>query len=115
MVEPVWLTLGAIAASLVAKAADKTADRAVEGGAGVRRGRLVGWLRDRFSKDEDEARATASRASPCRLLLGVVQIATASSAKPATNRRFGAASTPSSRGLLRWPNPEGRSTIAPIP
>jgi hypothetical protein len=67
MVEPVWLTLGAIAASLslVAKAADKTADRAVEGGAGVRRGRLVGWLRDRFSKDEDEARATASRASPC--------------------------------------------------
>ena len=50
--EPVSLTLGAIAAALVAKAGDKAADRAVEGGAGVLR-RLVGWLRERFSGDND--------------------------------------------------------------
>lgn len=56
--EPVSLTLGAIAAALVAKAADKTAERAVEGGAGVLR-RLVAWLRERFSADQEGAAALA--------------------------------------------------------
>ena len=56
--EPVSLTLGAIVAALVAKAMDKSAERAVEGGAGVL-GRLLGWLRDRFSGDKDEAGARA--------------------------------------------------------
>ena len=48
MVEPVSLTLGTITAALVAKAAEETADRAVEGGAGAL-GRLVGRLRTRFA------------------------------------------------------------------
>jgi hypothetical protein len=56
--EPVSLTLGAIAALLVAKAEDKVAERAVQDGAGVLR-RLVGWLRDRFTGDKDEAGARA--------------------------------------------------------
>lgn len=52
MVEPVSLTLGAIVASFVAKAADKGTDEAV--GAGVSAiGRLVGWLRERFASDDD--------------------------------------------------------------
>lgn len=46
-VEPVSFTLGAVAAALVAEAMNKTAEQAVEGGAGVLR-RLVAWLRKRF-------------------------------------------------------------------
>jgi hypothetical protein len=56
--EPVSLTLGAIAAALVAKAADKTAERAVEGSAGVLK-RFVGWLRERFSADAEQEGAAA--------------------------------------------------------
>src|SRR3954465_8236788 len=48
MVEPVSLTLGAIVAGLVAKAAERASERAVEGGEGVL-GRLVAALRARFS------------------------------------------------------------------
>lgn len=51
MVEPVSLTLGAIAAALVAKASDKAAERAVDEGAGALV-RLVGWLRERFAADD---------------------------------------------------------------
>lgn len=50
MVEPVSLTLGAIAAALVAKASEKAAEEAVDSGAGAL-GRLVGWLRGRFNGD----------------------------------------------------------------
>ena len=66
--EPVSLTLGAIAAALVAKAAE----RAVEGGEGVLV-RLVGWLRQRFSADDQhEAQAALAHVeqvpdSPSRL------------------------------------------------
>lgn len=58
MVEPVSLTLGAIAAALVAKAADKTAEGAVEGAADAL-GRLVAWLRERFSGTEEPEGTTA--------------------------------------------------------
>lgn len=58
MVEPVSLTLGAIAAALVAKASEKTAERAVEGGAGAL-GRLAGWLRRRLAADGAEEAAGA--------------------------------------------------------
>jgi hypothetical protein len=53
--EPVSLTLGAIAAALIAKAQDKAADGAVEGTLGAGR-RLVDWLRERFGADEDANR-----------------------------------------------------------
>lgn len=56
--EPVSLTLGWITARLVAEALDKTVDRTVEGAAGVV-GRLVGWLRERFSGDDEESGTTA--------------------------------------------------------
>jgi len=52
--EPVSLTLGAMAAVLVAKAEDMAAERAVQDVAGALR-RLAGWLRDRFTGDKDEA------------------------------------------------------------
>ena len=52
--EPVSWTLGAIAAALVAKSEDQVAERAVAGAAGVLH-RLAGWLRERFSRDKDEA------------------------------------------------------------
>jgi hypothetical protein len=58
MVEPVSLTLGAIAAAVVAKAADKSAEGVVEGGAGAAR-RLLGWLRERFTADGDSDGAKA--------------------------------------------------------
>jgi hypothetical protein len=50
-VEPVSVTLGAIAAAVFAKAQDRVAQGAVEGGEGVAR-RLAAWLRARFSDDE---------------------------------------------------------------
>ena len=58
MVEPVSLTLGAIAAALVAKVADKTAEQAVEGGAGAV-SRLVAWLKDRFVEADEDGGAMA--------------------------------------------------------
>jgi hypothetical protein len=51
VVEPVSLTLGAIVAAMVRKAAETTAEQAVEGTSGVV-GRMVGWLRNRFSDAE---------------------------------------------------------------
>lgn len=54
--EPV--TLGVIAAALVAKALDRAEDRVVEDGEGVLR-RLVGALRERFSRADDQAGMTA--------------------------------------------------------
>jgi hypothetical protein len=54
--EPVSLTLGAIAAALIAKAQDKAADGAVDGTVGAGR-RLLGWLRERFGADEDAGQA----------------------------------------------------------
>jgi hypothetical protein len=56
--EPVSLTLGAIVAVLVAKAEDKAAESGVDAAAGVAR-RLARWLRERFSRDKDEAGARA--------------------------------------------------------
>jgi hypothetical protein len=50
LVEPV--TLGVIAAALVAKALDRAEDEAVDAGTGVLK-RLVGLVRDRFSRDRD--------------------------------------------------------------
>jgi hypothetical protein len=58
MMEPVSLTLGAVAAALVAKAEDNAAEKAVEGAAGALR-RLVSWLRERFAGDKDPAGARA--------------------------------------------------------
>ncbi len=58
MVEPVSLTLGAVAAALVAKAVDRAEDTAVDDGAGVL-GRVVGLLRERFSGRGDEPGSTA--------------------------------------------------------
>lgn len=49
-VEPVSITLGAIAAAVYAKAQDRVAEGAVEGGEGVVR-RLAAWLRARLSDD----------------------------------------------------------------
>lgn len=51
MVEPVSLTVGAVIAAMVTKAAETTAEQAVEGKSGVV-GRAVGWLRTRFSDAE---------------------------------------------------------------
>jgi hypothetical protein len=56
MADPV--TLGAIVALLVAKATDRTAGEVVDGGAEAL-GRLVGWLRGRFSDDGDEVGSAA--------------------------------------------------------
>lgn len=58
MVEPVSLTLGAIVAALVARAAERAADDAVEGGESVLR-RLVAALRARFSGAADRAAGDA--------------------------------------------------------
>lgn len=58
MVEPVSLTLGAVVAALVVKAAEKAGERAAEGGAGAL-GRLVDRLRQRFTGDGDAAATKA--------------------------------------------------------
>ena len=54
------MTLGAVAAALVAhavgKAGDKVGEGAVDAGAGAVH-RLVGWLRDRFAGDDEAANA----------------------------------------------------------
>ncbi|HVX20992.1 MAG TPA: hypothetical protein VHB02_06575 [Acidimicrobiales bacterium] len=48
------VSVGAIVAAMVARSADDTADKVVDGAA-AGLGRLVGWLRQRFSDDGDEA------------------------------------------------------------
>jgi hypothetical protein len=55
-VEPV--TLGVIVAALVAKALDRAEDRVLEDGQGVLRN-LVGTLRERFSRADDQAASMA--------------------------------------------------------
>lgn len=52
MVDPVSLSVGAVVAALVTKAAEKAGEGAVEAVPGVV-GRLVKWLRERFSGDGD--------------------------------------------------------------
>lgn len=54
--EPV--TLGVIVAALVAKALDRAEDHVVEDGEGVLR-RVIGALRERFSRADDQAGKTA--------------------------------------------------------
>ena len=78
MVEPVSLTLGMVVAALVAKAMDKTAEQAVEGGAAVL-GRLVSWLRERLGAGGESGGVVLARVedapdSPSRVreLAGVV-------------------------------------------
>jgi hypothetical protein len=56
VVEPV--TLGVIVAALVAKALDRAEDRVLDDGEGVLR-RLVGALRERFSRADDQVGTTA--------------------------------------------------------
>jgi hypothetical protein len=58
VVEPVSLTVGAIVAALVVKAAEKGGEQLAEG-AGSVLGRVVGWLRARFSKSGDEEGSAA--------------------------------------------------------
>jgi hypothetical protein len=59
VVDPVTLSIGAIAAAMVVRAAEKTGETAVEAGASAL-GPLVRWLRDRFSRgDGDEVAAAA--------------------------------------------------------
>lgn len=58
--EPVSLTLGAIAAALVVKAAEAAGEEAAQGAAGAVR-RVAAWARARFSEDEDEAGAAILR------------------------------------------------------
>ena len=52
------LTLGMIVALLISKATDRTADEAIDGGTKAL-GRLLDWLRDRFSRDGDAAGTSA--------------------------------------------------------
>lgn len=58
MVDPESLTLGATAAAMVATAATETVGRTVDT-AMAALGRLVGWLRERFSAEEWKEGATA--------------------------------------------------------
>jgi hypothetical protein len=61
MVEPVSLTVGAVVAALVVKAAEKGGEELAEGASSVL-GRLVGWLRSRFlGKGDDEASLALAR------------------------------------------------------
>jgi hypothetical protein len=60
VVEPVSLTVGAVVAALVMKAAEKGGEELAEGASSVL-GRVVGWLRARFSRTGD-AEASAALA-----------------------------------------------------
>ena len=53
MVEPVSLTVGAVVAALLTKAAEKGGENLADA-AKAAVGRLVGWLRDRFTQTGDE-------------------------------------------------------------
>jgi hypothetical protein len=53
-VEPMSLTVGAVVAALVTKAAEKGGENLADA-AKAAVGRLVGWLRDRFGRDGDRA------------------------------------------------------------
>jgi len=57
-VEPVSLTLGAVVATLLTKAAEKSGENLADA-AKESLGRLLRWLRDRFSRDGDTAGSTA--------------------------------------------------------
>jgi hypothetical protein len=73
MVEPVSLTVGALVAALVTKAAQTAGEQAVEGGAGAL-GRLVSRLREHFRATHDDtggaalARVEDAPDSPSRAL-----------------------------------------------
>ena len=54
MVEPVSLTVGAVVAAMVTKAAEKGGENLADA-AKAAVGRLVGWLRDRFGRDGDRS------------------------------------------------------------
>jgi hypothetical protein len=58
VVEPVSLTVGAVVAALVVKAAEKGGEELAEGASSVL-GRLVGWLRARFSRTADSEASSA--------------------------------------------------------
>jgi hypothetical protein len=70
--EPVSLTVGAVVAALVAKAAEAAGEEAAHGAAGAVR-RVAAWLRARFSEDADESgvavlqRLEAAPDSPSRV------------------------------------------------
>jgi len=53
VVEPVSLTVGAVVAALVTKAAEKGGENLADA-ARAAVGRLIGWLRDRFGRDGDQ-------------------------------------------------------------
>jgi len=57
-VEPVSLTLGAVVAALLTKAAEKGGENLADA-AKASLGRLLGWLRERFSRDGDTGGSTA--------------------------------------------------------
>jgi hypothetical protein len=58
VVEPVSLTVGAVVAALVMKAAEKGGEELAEGASSVL-GRMVNWLRVRFSRKHDEEASAA--------------------------------------------------------
>ena len=58
VVEPVSLSVGAVVAALIVKAAEKAGEAAVDAGGGAV-GRLLSAVRQRFSREQDE-RATAT-------------------------------------------------------
>jgi hypothetical protein len=58
VVEPVSLTVGAVVAALVMKAAEKGGEELAEGASSVV-GRVVGWLRARFSRTVDSEASSA--------------------------------------------------------
>ena len=60
--EPVSLTVGAVVAALVTKAAEKGGENLADA-ARAAVGRLVGWLRDRFSRDQDQPAVQALAAA----------------------------------------------------
>jgi hypothetical protein len=72
VVEPVSLTVGAVVAALLTKAAEKGGENLADA-AKAAVGRLVGWLRDRFTQTGDEkgsqalAWAEGAPDSPSRL------------------------------------------------
>ena len=58
MVEPVSLTVGALVATLLTKAAEKSGENLIAAGKAAV-GRLVGWLKDRFTQTGDEEESQA--------------------------------------------------------